>query len=293
MVRALVLVLLASFLLAGCGAEMHRATKAMPSSDQSFETTKSTAGAASPVAGAAGGDAVLGPESSTPVQRRVIYNGSINLVVDSLQGMDEKIKKLVGEHEGKVASYREDRTYGDRRSASWTLRVPSTSFDAVLNAIANLGVPESTNVDSEDVTEQFVDLEARLSNKKRLETELLKLLDEREGELKDVIAVKQELSGVREEIERIEGRLRYLRDRVELSTITVAAREDRDYRPKQAPTFTARIGDSWSGSLHSMRRFGENAVIAAVAAAPWLGVLAILVLPLIAWRRARAARSMR
>jgi hypothetical protein len=158
-------------------------------------------------------------------------------------------------------------------------------------AVADLGVPENRSVNSEDVSEQFVDLEARLKNQRRLEDELAELLEKRDGELKDIIAVKHELFSVREEIERIEGRLRYLGDRVDLTTITIDAREDRDYEPPQAATFTTRINDTWDRSLGSPQATGENLVVAAVSFATWLAVLVIVMaLPvLLLWRRLRPA----
>ena len=129
------------------------------------------------------------------------------------------------------------------------------------------------------------DLDARIANKRRLEAELLTLLDERDGQLKDVIAVKQELSSVREEIERMEGRLRFLRDQVALTTITITAREDRNYTPQQAPTFALRIGGAWVGSLLAMREAGENLVIAAVAFAPWGLAACVVAIPFFMWLR--------
>jgi hypothetical protein len=212
-------------------------------------------------------------------------------VVDTLSGVNDDIRKLVAQHHGYISSYGEHRSYGDQRTANWVVLVPADSFDNVLDHISGLGVPESTSVDSEDVSEEFVDLDARIANKRRLEAELLTLLDERDGQLKDVIAVKQELSSVREEIERMEGRLRFLRDQVALTTITITAREDRNYTPQQAPTFAARIGGAWDGSLLAMREAGENLVIAAVA--PWGLAACVVAIPFFMWlrRSLRMARS--
>jgi hypothetical protein len=225
--------------------------------------------------------------------RQIIYKANISLVVDSLGGMNDDIRKFVEQEHGFIAGYSEQRSFGDQRSATWQVRVPVASFQKVLDHVSDLGVPENTSVDSEDVSEEFVDLDARLKNKRRLETELLELLDKRDGELKDVIAVKQELSSVREEIERMEGRLRFLRDQVSLSTITISAREDRNYKPQQAPTFAARIVGAWDHSLLTLREAGENLVLALVALAPWAAVAGIVGIPLLLWirRKFRLARG--
>jgi hypothetical protein len=75
------------------------------------------------------------------------------------------------------------------------------------------------------VSEEFVDLTARTANARRLEERLLELLATRTGKLQDVLSVERELARVREEIERMEGRLRYLKTRTELSTLSVALHE--------------------------------------------------------------------
>jgi hypothetical protein len=81
------------------------------------------------------------------------------------------------------------------------------------------------NVNAEDVGEEFVDLTARAANGRRLEERLLDLLGSRTGRLQDVLAVERELARVREEIERLDGRLRYLRTRAAMSTLSVTVHE--------------------------------------------------------------------
>ncbi len=83
------------------------------------------------------------------------------------------------------------------------------------------------------MTEQYIDLTARLKNKRRLEERILKLLEDQTAEIKDVIEVESQLGRVREEIEVLEGRLRYLTDQIDLTTVTITVREDRSYTPAQ------------------------------------------------------------
>jgi hypothetical protein len=80
-------------------------------------------------------------------------------------------------------------------------------------------------VTAEDVGEEFVDITARVVNGRRLEERLVDLLATRTGRLQDVLAVERELARVREEIERHEGRLRYLRTRAAMSTLAVTLHE--------------------------------------------------------------------
>src|SRR5882762_1802362 len=92
-------------------------------------------------------------------------------------------------------------------------------------ALAGLGKLESVNVNAEDVGEEFTDVTARMGNARRLEARLIDLLATRTGKLKDVLDVERELARVREEIERYEGRLRYLRAHAVLSTLTIYVHE--------------------------------------------------------------------
>ena len=98
-------------------------------------------------------------------------------------------------------------------------------FDEALEGLAPIGKLESVNVNAEDVGEEFTDVTARMGNARRLESRLIDLLATRTGKLKDVLDVEQELARVREEIDRYEGRLRYLRAHAVLSTFTVYVHE--------------------------------------------------------------------
>lgn len=109
--------------------------------------------------------------------------------------------------------------------ATLELKVPSTRFDELTEGLQPIGRLEFVNVTAEDVSEEFVDLTARAANGRRLEERLVELLRTRTGKLQDVLTVERELARVREEIERIEGRLRYLQTSAQLSTLSVSLHE--------------------------------------------------------------------
>jgi hypothetical protein len=159
------------------------------------------------------------------------------------------------------------------------VRIPVEHFDAFLNEVAKLGVAESRKQTAQDVTEEFVDLEAQISNKKKLEQRIVELVQNQSGEIKDVIEVERELGRVRGEIEQMEGRLRYLTNRTELTTVSIVAREVDDYVPPQAPSFANQIQRAWTNSLQSMQNFGQRAVVAAVYAFPWIFALGVVLIP--------------
>ncbi len=109
---------------------------------------------------------------------------------------------------------------GDNRVV---LRVPAAEFDAALAEAMALGPVLSREVAAQDVTEEYVDLELRLRVRSRYLAELERLY-ERGGSIKDLLEIKREMEKVTEEIERIKGRIRFLKDRVSMATITVRFR---------------------------------------------------------------------
>ena len=121
-------------------------------------------------------------------------------------------------------------------------------------SLGTLGRVEWVNVAAQDVGEEYVDLTARAANAERLERRLIDLLARRTGKLEDVLAVERELARVREEIERYEGRLRYLRTHVATSSLAVRVHER---APVIAgPGGTGLIGeafrDAWRNFLHAI-----------------------------------------
>ena len=215
-------------------------------------------------------------------QRKIIYEADVSLIVDDFSRIEREIPRLVKEYGGYFAQSLIDRTQGAQLSGQWVARIPVDKYDAFLDAVSKLGLPERQNQTAQDVTDQYVDLQAQIANKKRLEQRILELLAKPGGEMKEVIEVERELARVRGEIEQMEGRLRYLENRTAFTTVTIRAVERRDYVPPQAPTFLNRIRQAGEGSLTSLLHFAQGLTILAVVLLPWLVVLAV-VLAIVVW----------
>jgi hypothetical protein len=155
----------------------------------------------------------------------VIRNGQASIEVDSLEQAVAHVRLLAGRIGGYVANTTMQTGRGQLRSATLEVKIPADRFDDGLGGLAGLGKLESVNVNAEDVGEEFTDVTARMGNARRLEARLIELLATRTGKLKDVLDVERELARVREEIERYEGRLRYLRVHAALSTLTISVHE--------------------------------------------------------------------
>ncbi len=141
------------------------------------------------------------------------------------------------------------------------------------------------------MSDQYYDLEARIRNKQKEEARLLKHLDENTGKLEDILAVEREVSRVREELERMEGRMRVLQDLVSLTTVTLHVNEIKGYVPPQAPTFGLRISRAFAGSWKALISAIQSLVVAGVADGPWFGAIGIPVLSIVSLARRRAIAS--
>lgn len=155
----------------------------------------------------------------------VIRTAQASIEVDSLDAAVERVRQLAAQVGGYVANVGMQTGKGQLRQAGLELKIPATRFDEALGGLSPIGRLESVNVNAADVGEEYVDVRARVENSRRLERRLIELLATRTGRLKDVLEVEQQLARVREEIERSEGRIRYLRSHVALSTLSVSVHE--------------------------------------------------------------------
>ena len=153
-------------------------------------------------------------------QRRVISSASVSIQVEVVQEAIIQVRTIA---QGLGGFVEQLSSFGSRENqrATITVRVPQDQFQAALDRIEALGEVQSRNEGSEDVSERFIDLEARLESSRREEQSLLSLLG-RTSTVSEVLAIERELARVRSEIERLKGQLSFLERRVELATITVS-----------------------------------------------------------------------
>lgn len=224
------------------------------------------------------------PPPSVP--RKIIRTATVELVVDDFGSAEQAFKQLLALHkDAYIAQADVSGSAGSPRHGLWRIRVPLAEFDGFVAALAGLGMPRKNAIDSQDVTEEFYDLEARTKNKKVEETRLLAHLEKSTGKLEDILKVEREISRVRGEIEQQEGRLRLLSNVTALTTVTLSIQEIKDYVPPQTPTFGRTINDTFFGSVDILAGLGRGAVLAVVAVTPWLPLAALVALPVLLYRR--------
>jgi hypothetical protein len=165
------------------------------------------------------------PSTAEPMDRLILRTGQASIEVDSLEAGMTRLRRLAQRVGGFVADAAVQSGRNQVRQATLELKVPSARFDELTEGLQPIGRLEFVNVSAEDVSEEFVDLAARAANGRKLEERLIELIRTRTGKLQDVLSVERELARVREEIERIEGRLRYLKTSAQLSTLSVSLHE--------------------------------------------------------------------
>lgn len=154
-------------------------------------------------------------------ERLIVRTGQAGIEVDSLEPSMAQLRRVVQRVGGFVADASIQSGRNQVRSATLQLKVPASRFDDLTEGLRPLGRLQFVNVAAADVSEEFVDLTARTANAHRLEERLIELLRTRTGKLQDVLSVERELARVREEIERMQGRLRFLKASAQLSTLSV------------------------------------------------------------------------
>lgn len=218
--------------------------------------------------------------NTPPIGPRVIKTANVELEVpkDGLEEATRDSIAIAGRFGGFVLS---TSTQNDRSASSAiVVRIPAESFERALTELEEIGEVKGEEISGEDVSQQFVDMEARVRNLEAQETVLLRLMD-RSVSVSDTIRVQRELQGVQLEIERLTGRLRYLEDQTDMSTISMSLVEVG--APGHKPP-TGVLAKAWSRAVD-----GALAVISAVIVGT--GVLVpIAVMAAIAFLILRALR---
>jgi hypothetical protein len=228
-----------------------------------------------------GGDA-SGINGESTEDRKIVKTGSMTLEVEDIAEAMDEVAEMAGELNGYVvSSYKYD--YEQRVEGRIVIRVPFEEFDEAFARLRQLAtaVPYETTT-ATDVTEEYVDLEAQLSNLLATEGQYLALLEKAEN-VEDMLMVQRELSTVRRQIEQIEGRMQYLERTSETALIEVTLRE------------TEGLAEPWSASaalrsaVRGLTTFGRGLATVLI----WLGIFCwAWVPPLVIWlRRRRRAKS--
>lgn len=178
-------------------------------------------------------------------ERKLIKTGSVTLEVQSLSAADSAVEKWSASLGGYISN-----SYSHQTGANYTVKIPAARFDEAMKTAGDLGILREHSISTQDVSEQFYDLQTRLSNKRVMRDNLRAYL-EKAKDIKDLLQIEKELNSVLTEIESMEGRMKRLSNQIDYATITVSV---------QLPYGKTESGFSFPDAGEGFRKFISNTV---------------------------------
>lgn len=183
------------------------------------------------------------------VERKLIKNGRVGFQTEDLGKTHQRILSLTKKYNAYIADDETVKRY-DQTEHNLTVRIPAEKFDNFLADVGE-GVKEFDykEINTQDVTAEYLDVQTRIKTKKELESRYLEIL-QKANTVTDMLEVERQLGEVRSEIESMEGRLKYLKNQVSFSTLNISFYKEVPY---EGDSFVDRLGngfgEGWQGLL--------------------------------------------
>lgn len=233
------------------------------------------------------------PKDDSVDGEKKIWRGDMRLKVErleeSIQKIEEKAVQLGGFVSDSYVNHREK-----NRTASITLRVPVKEFGTLMTEVGKVGELESSSSSSQEVTRQYIDLEARIKNLTAQESRLLEILEMGET-VEEILMVERELQRIRGEIEVLTADFNYLKNQVDLSTLTVYLTESALASPGvTSPGLGEIISNGYRSLINNINMiliYGGEFIIFTMGAIPFLVLLALAIGTVVLVRRRRGSNK--
>lgn len=251
------LTLSSAIALQSCASSQPNTLSATPSArseNQISASAPKSAPAPPPPAGEARSADVAKKTAQTTANRpQLIKKAEMSVVVKSIDTSTKSVTDIVKKQQGDILGFQNQKPPDSsiRQTATVEIRVPQERLETTLDALAKLGTVQNRGLTAEDVTAQLVDNEARLKNLRKSEEMVLKIM-ERSGSVGDVLKASQELSNIRESIERIDAQLKSLRNQVAYSTISLTLEAAVSAQQTPEPALGLRVQETWGKATHSV-----------------------------------------
>ncbi|MFP4456855.1 MAG: DUF4349 domain-containing protein [Clostridia bacterium] len=211
--------------------------------------------------------------SSSDSLQKIIKSGNMSMDVDSLDSAIKEIDILIQEYNGQIIKV-EKYSSGENNYAFYKIKVPSEDYDAMHDSLIKLGKVTNDTTSTRDVTEEFIDLNARLDMLKDSKEAYTRLLDRAET-VEEILQVERELERIVYEIESTQGRIDYINNQVEMSSINISIKE-KAATEFEGINFFERIQFAIKDGFNSMLNFLVNVVIALIWLIPFLPFIFLL-----------------
>ncbi|MFJ7753132.1 DUF4349 domain-containing protein [Peribacillus muralis] len=168
----------------------------------------------------------VGKQEGLTDERKVIHQAQLELKVKNVEKVQRKIEEKAKEYGGYVVESNVYRENEEKMEGTITVRVPEARFQDFLSVSeGEASKVVGRNVTGQDVTEQYVDLKARLKSKKTVEERLLAFMQEAQ-KTEDLLKISTDLAAVQEEIEQLTGQMKYIENQTSYSTVTITLSQD-------------------------------------------------------------------
>jgi hypothetical protein len=169
--------------------------------------------------------AVQGSGAEIPAERKLIRQGQMTLRVRDVGAALRSLREIVVSVGGLTATQFEQLNQFGGRTASVTCRIPAERLEEAVEAARALGEPRALTLTTDDVTAEYFDVSARIRTQKALEQQLVGLLGRASNRLSDLLEIERELARVREEIDKLEGRVRLWDNQTAMASLAITLEE--------------------------------------------------------------------
>jgi cell fate (sporulation/competence/biofilm development) regulator YlbF (YheA/YmcA/DUF963 family) len=265
------------------------ASKAADSKD--FAVSNKQEKASAGTADQAQQSASVSPAMEEGFNRKLIYKASLTMEVEDYAAAQTAIRDVIHLTGGYILQFADHKTMHEE-GGNFTIKIPAGGFFSFISELEKLQpLSLQRTVHGSDVTEEYVDLTARLKAKQVVEARLLSFL-EKASKVDELVKFSNELERVQEEIERIKGRIRYLDQNVAFSTVELRMYTRLDARVAPLNTETdknvfERASSALKGSAVFIAKVLEGVVVIAAGALPILILLGAIAIPVIYYYRKR------
>jgi uncharacterized protein DUF4349 len=197
---------------------------------------------------------VVADDGTETLQSKIIKTGTLRFETPNLNESFATVQKAVSKYKATIQNDDSGTNY-ESVYRNITIRIPNISFDAFIADISQ-GVKhfDRKEISAQDVTEEFIDIEARLKAKRVLEKRYLELLN-KANKVSEMLEIEKELSAIREEIEAKEGRLKYLQNQVSMSTISLEMYTNNPTQSGATVSYFGKMGNALKGGFNNIATF--------------------------------------
>ena len=212
---------------------------------------------------------------------KIIRNASISLDVENLEAFADNLKKTVYDYGGYIESMdinAYDSDYSESRFGYFTARIPSAKLDDFMNIVKDEGTVTAKSESAEDVTLQYVDVEAKIATYEAERDSLMELLD-KASSLKDILAIRDKIAEVNYELDSLKRQLKSMQNKISYSTVSVSAKETRSIAGSKGDrTYFDKIEENFMSELEDGLETAIDLLIFIITRLPLFIILALMLL---------------